>query len=288
MKHKIIFFVLLVAAVGAGVVRLAKSYSPASATAGASGRKILYYQSAMHPWIKSDKPGKCPICGMDLVPIYAGEADIKMDGGVTLISNSITALSVQTATVARQPLVRTLRVAGSVVASSRTAAWFEFTAYERDFVWLKIGQTVEVSLPSVPGKTFLARIELHSARPFADADFDTATGSTKVRAEFSEPPVFASELGEKKLFNNLYAEGRVIVNFPDVLSVPRSAVLAPGAQAVVYVDAGGGHYEPRKIKTGRVGDELVEVLDGLHAGEKVVTTGNLLLDAETQISQSGN
>jgi len=36
--------------------------------------KILYYQSSMHPWIKSDKPGKCPICGMDLVPIYADEA----------------------------------------------------------------------------------------------------------------------------------------------------------------------------------------------------------------------
>ncbi|NQT29235.1 MAG: efflux RND transporter periplasmic adaptor subunit, partial [Candidatus Saganbacteria bacterium] len=27
-------------------------------------RKILYYQSGMHPWITSDKPGKCPICGM--------------------------------------------------------------------------------------------------------------------------------------------------------------------------------------------------------------------------------
>ena len=68
----------------------------------------------------------------------------------------------------------------------------------------------------------------------------------------------------------------------------RAALLSPGAQAVVYVDAGGGHYEPRKIKTGRIGDDLVEVLDGLDAGEKVVTTGSLLIDAETQISQSGN
>jgi len=79
-----------------------------------------------------------------------------------------------------------------------------------------------------------------------------------------------------------------IEDLPDVLAVPRSAVLSPGAQAVVYVDAGGGHYEPRKIKTGRTGDDLVEVLEGLDAGEKVVTTGSLLIDAETQISQSGN
>ena len=288
MKHKIIIFVLLVVVVGAGVVWMAKSHSPASATAAASGRKILYYQSSMHPWIKSDKPGKCPICGMNLVPVYEGDAGMAADGGVTLKSNSITALNVQTVAVARQPLVRTLRVAGVVVANSWTAAWFEFTAYEGDFAWLKIGQTVEVSLPSAPGKTYLAQIKLRSTRPVVDTDFDMATGSTKVRAEISKPPVSAGELGDKELFNNLYAEGRVLVDLPDVLAVPRSAVLSPGAQAVVYVDAGGGHYEPRKIKTGRVGDDLVEVLEGLDAGEKVVTAGSLLIDAETQISQSGN
>ena len=78
------------------------------------------------------------------------------------------------------------------------------------------------------------------------------------------------------------------VRFSAVTTTSDTAVLSPGAQAVVYVDAGSGHYEPRKIKTGRVGDDLVEVLQGLDAGEKVVTTGNLLIDAETQISQSGN
>ena len=59
---------------GAGVVWVVKSHSPTPAAPAAHGRKILYYQSAMHPWIKSDKPGKCPICGMNLVPIYEGEA----------------------------------------------------------------------------------------------------------------------------------------------------------------------------------------------------------------------
>lgn len=290
MKLKFwLLFMLLSAAAGGMWYSKNYSHTPALSAASAKAeRKILYYQSSMHPWIKSDKPGKCPICGMDLVPVYAGDAGMDMAGGVTLKSNSITALNVQTVAVTRGPLVHTLRVAGTVVASSWTVAWFDFTAYERDLAWLKIGQTVEVSVPSAPGKSFSAQIKLHGTRSVADADFDAATGSTKVRAEFSEPPVAAGDLGTKKLFNNLYADGRVIVNLPDVLAVPRSAVLSPGAQAVVYVDAGGGHYEPRKIKTGRVGDELVEVLDGLHEGEKVVTTGNLLIDAETQISQSGS
>ena len=74
----------------------------------------------------------------------------------------------------------------------------------------------------------------------------------------------------------------------EVLAVPRSAVLSPGAQPVVYVDEGKGYYEQRKVKLGRVGDEFVEVLDGLKEGEKIVTSGNLLIDAEAQISKSSD
>jgi Cu(I)/Ag(I) efflux system membrane fusion protein len=50
------------------------------------------------------------------------------------------------------------------------------------------------------------------------------------------------------------------------------------------VDQGAGHYAPRAILTGRVGDEFSEVLAGLKEGEKVVTTGNVLIDSEAQLS----
>jgi len=290
MKYKIFFFVLLVAVAGAGAVWLAKSHSPAPATPAAAGRKILYYQSAMHPWIKSDKPGKCPICGMDLVPIYEGDAGMGMNmaGGIMLRSNSVTVLNVQSVIVARRPIVRTLRVAGIISVNSWTETWFEFDAYERDIPWLKIGQTIEVSVPSIPDKTFTAKIELHGLRLYAEPNFDPMSGSTKARAEISDGPVTLGDFGPRKIFSGLYAEGRVRAETADVLAVLRSAVLSPGAQPVVYVDVGGGNYQQRKIKTGRVGDDLVEVLDGLKAGEKVVTSGNLMIDAETQISQSAN
>ena len=39
---------------------------------GHAARKILFYQSPMHPWVKSHKPGQCTVCGMELVPIYEG------------------------------------------------------------------------------------------------------------------------------------------------------------------------------------------------------------------------
>jgi Cu(I)/Ag(I) efflux system membrane fusion protein len=53
---------------------------------------------------------------------------------------------------------------------------------------------------------------------------------------------------------------------------------------MVYVDKGDGHYAPRAILLGRVGDEFTEVLAGLKEGEKVVTTGNVLIDSEAQLT----
>src|ERR1043165_4808368 len=80
-----------------------------------AGRQILYYQSAMHPWIKSDKPGRCTICGMELTPVYEGERGFDVaEGLVTLNSNSVNVLHVQTAEIRRQPLQRTLHVAGTI------------------------------------------------------------------------------------------------------------------------------------------------------------------------------
>ena len=251
-------------------------------------RKILFYQSPMHPWIKSDKPGKCTVCGMDLVAVYESNDGTNSALGLKLNADSVTVLNVKTVAVAAQPLIRTVRVAGQITANSWTAQWFEFTAYERDFAWLKIGQTIEVTVGAVPEKTFTAKINLHSARPVVDTEFDAPSGSTKIRAELVDGPVELPAFGGKKLFNGLYAEGLVRAEISVALAVPRSAVLSPGAQALVYVALANGTYEPRKIKLGRVGDDLAEVLTGLQAGEKVVTQGNLLIDAETQISQSAN
>ncbi len=80
-----------------------------------SERKILFYQSAMHPWVKSDKPGNCTICGMKLVPIYEGEKGFMATGDdVTLDQNFIQVLHVQTDEAKPRVLVKTLQVAGMV------------------------------------------------------------------------------------------------------------------------------------------------------------------------------
>jgi Cu(I)/Ag(I) efflux system membrane fusion protein len=80
-------------------------------------RKLLYYQSAMHPWVKSPKPGRCTICGMELTPVYEGDAGFDAAGGgdvVPLTQTMIQVMNVQTAEAQVRPLKKTLAVAGMV------------------------------------------------------------------------------------------------------------------------------------------------------------------------------
>ncbi len=76
----------------------------------------------------------------------------------------------------------------------------------------------------------------------SNENFDNMTTSTKVRAELSDPPVKAGELGSHRYFNGLYAESHVVAETEPVLTVPRSAVISRGVGPVVYLDKGGGHY----------------------------------------------
>lgn len=284
MKTKMILFVLVVIVISAGIVWIPARHLSAVAS---GGRKVLYYTCAMHPWVRENKPGPCPVCGMNLTPIYANESGGIAEtnsGMVTLEPESISTINVQTEIAANRPVRRMLHLSGEIVGNSWTTAWFEFTAYERDLQWFKVGQTFNVSVSSAPDKIYHAQIKLHGVKPFADANFDMMSGSTTVRAQILNPPVEAGDLGAHKLFNGLHAEAHVVTETENVLAVPRSAIISRGMGAMVYVDKGDGHYAPRAVLLGRIGDEFSEVLAGLNEGEKVVTTGNVLIDSEAQLT----
>lgn len=117
MKRFLMF--ALVAGIAGGIGWFAARRVPqgsAPAKSEKSGEpKIAFYQSSMHPWIKSDKPGNCTICGMKLSPVYEGEKGYEADAGVVhLSSNSIAVLHVEAAPIVKAPLRRTLRLAGTI------------------------------------------------------------------------------------------------------------------------------------------------------------------------------
>ena len=115
MKNLITLLFIIAALAGGWFLRDQFDGMSMPASPASGERKVLFYQSAMHPWIKSDKPGRCTICGMELTPVYEGDKGIDTSGGgevVALTQNQIQVLHVETAVITRQPITRTLQVAG--------------------------------------------------------------------------------------------------------------------------------------------------------------------------------
>jgi Cu(I)/Ag(I) efflux system membrane fusion protein len=92
-----------------------KSSSTATGAASAPGKKIVNYQCAMHPWIKSDQPGNCTICGMKLTPVYEGESGVAVSSDVVSLSpTAVNVINVQTTEAKVQPLRREIQAAGRI------------------------------------------------------------------------------------------------------------------------------------------------------------------------------
>jgi len=99
------------------------SQNKGAVTASSSERKILYWYDPMHPRYKSDKPGKAPDCGMDLVPKYANERPASMAPGSVMISAQKQQLiGVRSAEVKRETLVRDVRTTGQITADETKIA----------------------------------------------------------------------------------------------------------------------------------------------------------------------
>lgn len=115
---------VLAAAIGLAVSGLLAGCGKAPAAKGGQekeGKKILYWVDPMHPSYTSDKPGKAPDCGMDLVPVYEKDEEKVPQGGpagpgatVELSPEAVSAAGVVTAAVKPSPLYRAIRAVGTL------------------------------------------------------------------------------------------------------------------------------------------------------------------------------
>jgi Cu(I)/Ag(I) efflux system membrane fusion protein len=72
------------------------------------------------------------------------------------------------------------------------------------------------------------------------------------------------------------------------LVVPKEAVLDTGLRQLVFLDRGEGAYVPSPVKLGRRNQDSVEVLEGLKEGDRIVTSANFLLDAESKLTSASS
>jgi YHS domain-containing protein len=81
----------------------------------------------------------------------------------------------------------------------------------------------------------------------------------------------------------MFMDVNLPVHLPAAITVPVDALLNSGLKNTVFVDRGQGYFEPRQVETGwRLGDR-VEVTQGLSPGEKIVVSGNFLIDSESRM-----
>lgn len=153
-----------------------------------------------------------------------------------------------------------------------SSMWFVFDAYEPDLAWLRAGQPVEVTAASLGGRTLTAPIA------FIDPNLNELTRTAKIRVVLPN--------ADRGLLHKQTATGRVKLEMPDVLQAPRRAVLQHGGEPVVFLEQANHAYAARRVSLGRVGDDTVEILAGLHEGDRVATEGALLLDGQAQLARA--
>jgi len=105
--------------------------------------------------------------------------------------------------------------------------------------------------------------------------FDATTRTLKLRLE-AENPGFL-------LRPDMFVDLEFQANAPAGLSVPQEAVLDSGMRKIVYVEASEGVFEPREVKTGNAYGNRVTITNGLREGDRIVTSGNFLVDSESRM-----
>ena len=149
--------------------------------------------------------------------------------------------------------------------------WVMADVFEADAQRVRLGQGARVSFPG--GGSVFARVT------YIQPQVDPATRTTKVRLELPNP--------DMQLRPDMWVDVDLEFGGKGRLSVPADAVLDAGTVKKIFVDRGNGFFEPRVVETGERFSDRVEIVKGLKAGERIVTSGTFLLNSESQMKAGG-
>lgn len=152
--------------------------------------------------------------------------------------------------------------------------WVQAQVFEQDVPFIQVGQEAVVSLSYLPNYKFPGRVT------FIYPTVDEKTRTVRVRMEVSNPGLV--------LKPGMFATVDFNVELsPEAVLVPDSAVLRSGEKNTVFVALQGGKFEPRTVTLGPRGeDNQYQVLSGLSEGERVVLSGQFMLDSESQLREA--
>jgi Cu(I)/Ag(I) efflux system membrane fusion protein len=151
--------------------------------------------------------------------------------------------------------------------------WVYADIYEYELPWVKAGDPVEMQLNGIPGKTFKGRLAY--IYPYAEAK----TRTIKVRLEFQNEGLL--------LKPDMFAEVTIHAGRQmDSVVIPAEAVVRSGTREQVFIVRGPGKFEPREVKVGVTTDGMTQVLEGVKAGEEIVSSALFLIDSESKLREA--
>lgn len=307
---------------------------------------IDHWTCSMHPQVNKPGPGACPICGMDLVPVYKQGSSLMP--GIEITPERQQLIGVKKAVVAQKRVHKPIRTFGriaydpslavaqkeyleawrgrsSLLSATRSklkvlgmsddeinelpskrkdgsglylpgpqdAIWVYATLFESDLPYVKVGNDVEVTLPSLPGKKYEGVVRS------IDPVVDSVTRTLRARIELAQ--------ADGSLKPDQTADAVIHADLGEHMTIPASALFDGGRHQWVYVyhendeafattiqkldllvrwnliGHGNHRFERRQIKVGAVAGGDVMILKGLKEGEVVVNDALFFVDSESQL-----
>jgi Cu(I)/Ag(I) efflux system membrane fusion protein len=148
--------------------------------------------------------------------------------------------------------------------------WIEAELRDADAANVRVGSVARIEIAGLPGRSLSGRVEYI----YPTVQLEARTIRARV----------AVSNGDATLKPGMYATVRLSTPGQRVLAIPASGVVRTGERAIVFVDMGGGELMSHEVTVGRVVGEYIEVLGGLSAGDRVVTSAQFLIDSESNLA----
>ena len=151
--------------------------------------------------------------------------------------------------------------------------WVLAEVFERQAAWVEPGQAAEVELDYLPGRSWQGVVD------YVYPELDPTTRTLKVRIRFDNE----GEVLRPNMFARVSLRGSAT---EPVVQVPREALIRGGKTDRVVLALGDGRFRSQVVETGIESGDRVAILSGLEEGDTVVTSGQFLIDSESDIDSA--
>ena len=153
-----------------------------------------------------------------------------------------------------------------------SSVWLQVSVAEKDLGFISKSTSARVSFPNLPDRDVEARVDY----VYPTIDQKTRTGQVRLVIENKDGRIRPGS----------YADVRFEVAPQKRIAVPSESILKNGDGKYVVVSLGEGRFEPRLVKTGLISERRTEIVSGLTANDRVVVSGQFLLDSESALRES--